>query len=198
MAPSRAFADRADAGRRLAAELPPLDNPVVLGLARGGVPVAAEVAKALDAPLDVLVVRKIGHPLQPEYALGAVSEDGVVGPPGLPEELVAPRVPEARELARSLRAGRPPVAVAGRTAVVVDDGLATGRSMAVALETVSRRDPARVVMAVPAASGPGFRHLAADYDVCAVLVVEPPAFAAVGQFYDSFDQVTDAEVMELL
>jgi putative phosphoribosyl transferase len=195
----RAFADRADAGRRLAAALPSLGgDAVVLGLARGGVPVAAEVAAALGAPLDVLVVRKVGHPAQPEYALGAVSEDGVALPPELPPERAAPELEGARAQASALRGERPPVPVEGKVAVVVDDGLATGRSMAVALETVRRRGAARLVMAVPVASGPGFRELAAIAEAHAPLVIEPPEFFAVGQFYRDFRQVDDEQVAELL
>jgi putative phosphoribosyl transferase len=213
MARSRSFADRAEAGRRVAEALPPLEGDVlVLGLARGGVPVAAEVAEALGAPLDVLVVRKVGHPAQKEYALGAVTEEGVVLPPGVPRELVDPQLELAREQARVLRAGRelvrsrpffwcpppPPAPVAGRTVVVVDDGLATGRSMAAALEAVERQGAERVIMAVPVASGPGLRELSRRWEAVAPLVVEPPAFFAVGQFYDDFSQVEDSEVARLL
>ena len=198
MVGSPCFASRADAGRRLADALPEMAGAVVAGLARGGVPVAAEVARALGAPLDVLVVRKIGHPAQPEYALGAVSEDGVVFPEDIARELAEPHLDDARDLARRLRGGREPHDVAGRVAVVVDDGLATGRSMAAALRTAELRGAARVIMAVPVAAGPGFRELAATWEAHAVGVVEPPAFYAVGQFYDDFRQVSDAEVIALL
>jgi putative phosphoribosyl transferase len=199
MAPSRLFADRADAGRRLVAAFPRPDGPVlVLGLARGGVPVAAEVARALEAPLDVLVVRKVGHPAQPEYALGAVSEDGVALPEGLPPAVVASYLDRARRQAEALRGGRAREAIAGRHVVVVDDGLATGRSMAVALATVDVHRAAAVTMAVPVAAGPGFRRLGERWDVHAVEVVEPPDFMAVGQFYDDFAQVGDEEVARLL
>ena len=199
MAPSRLFADRADAGRRLADILPPLDGDVlVLGLARGGVPVAAEVARALGAPLDVLVVRKVGHPLQPEYALGAVSEDGIALPDGLPEAMVQPQLERARRQARELRGPRGRAPIEGRCAVVVDDGLATGRSMEVALTTVAEHRAARVVMAVPVAAGPGFRRLGERWEVHAVEVLEPPDFFAVGQFYSDFAQVSDQEVADLL
>jgi putative phosphoribosyl transferase len=199
MAHQGVFADRAAAGRRVVEVLPELGpDPLVLGLARGGVPVAAEVAAALDAALDVLVVRKVGHPAQLEYALGAVSEDGVVLPDGLASQLVEPQLARARAQAGSLRGDRPRASIEGRCVVVVDDGLATGRSMATALETVSRQRAARVVMAVPVASGPGLRELAEDWDVHASLVVEPPDFFAVGQFYDDFAQVEDADVAALL
>jgi putative phosphoribosyl transferase len=199
MAPERAFADRADAGRRLAAVLPPLEpNAVVLGLARGGVPVAYEVALARGLPLDVLVVRKVGHPRQPEYALGAVSEDAVTLPEGLPENLVAAQLQYARQQALELRAGREREPLRDRPVVIVDDGLATGRSMAAALATAQRAGALRTVMAVPVASGPGFRELAAWSEPYAVAVVEPPEFLAVGQFYDDFSQVDDAAVAALL
>lgn len=199
MAPVRPFADRADAGRRLASVLPPLEpGAVVLGLARGGVPVAHEVSAARGLPLDVLVVRKVGHPRQPEYALGAVSEDGVTLPEGLPENLVAAQLEQARAQALALRAGRGREPLRDRPVVVVDDGLATGRSMAVALATARRAGAARLVMAVPVASGPGFRELAAECEAYAVDLVEPPEFLAVGQFYDDFSQVDDADVAALL
>jgi putative phosphoribosyl transferase len=199
MEPSRLFADRADAGRRLVEALPRPDGPVlVLGLARGGVPVAAEVARALRAPLDVLVVRKVGHPRQPEYALGAVSEDGVALPEEVPARLVERQLERARGQAEGLRAGRERAAIAGRHAIVVDDGLATGRSMEVALATVAAHAPAGVTMAVPVAAGPGFRRLGERWEVHAVAVLEPPDFFAVGQFYEDFTQVGDAEVARLL
>jgi putative phosphoribosyl transferase len=199
MGHSRLFADRAAAGRRVVEVLPELDaDPLVLGLARGGVPVAAEVARALGAQLDVLVVRKVGHPLQREYALGAVSEDGVALPEDLPAGAVAEQLEQARRQAEALRAGRERAPIAGRSVVVVDDGLATGRSMATALETVERHGAARVVMAVPVAAGPGLRNLRERWEAHAASVVEPPEFFAVGQFYDDFAQVEDEEVAALL
>jgi putative phosphoribosyl transferase len=199
MVAARRFADRTDAGRRLAEALPELEGDVVvLGLARGGVPVAGEVARSLGAPLDVLVVRKVGHPAQPEYALGAVSEDGVALPDDLPPELTDPQLERAREQAQALRRGRDRQPLEGRVVLVVDDGLATGRSMATALETVSRHSPARVAMAVPVASGPGLRELQERWEAWAAMVVEPPEFFAVGQFFDDFTQVDDEAVATLL
>lgn len=193
------FADRSHAGRQLAESLSPLEGDVVvLGLARGGVPVAAEVARALAAPLDVLVVRKVGHPAQPEYALGAVSEDGVALPRELPAELVAPQMQRAREQAQALRRACPRQPLGGRVVLVVDDGLATGRSMVAALETVSRHDPQQVAMAVPVASGPGLRDIQERWPAWAALVVEPPEFVAVGQFYENFAQVEDEAVAALI
>jgi putative phosphoribosyl transferase len=199
MAGSRSYADRAQAGRRLVEALPELGPDVlVLGLARGGVPVAAEVAMALGAQLDVLVVRKVGHPAQREYALGAVSEDGVVLPSDLPPALVEPQLARAREQAVALRRGRERVPVGGRSVVVVDDGLATGRSMVVALESVAAGGAERVIAAVPVASGPGLSALRARWEAYAPLVVEPPEFFAVGQFYEDFSQVEDEEVAAFL
>jgi predicted phosphoribosyltransferase len=199
MATLRHFADRVDAGQRLAERLPAIEGDVVvLGLARGGVPVAAEVARAREAPLDVLVVRKVGHPAQPEYALGAVSEDGVALPEDLPPELVGPQLERARHQAQTLRRGRARLPLEGRVVLVVDDGLATGRSMAAALETVGRHRPARAAMAVPVASGPGLRELQERWEAWAAMVVEPPEFFAVGQFYRDFAQVDDDEVAALL
>jgi len=198
------FADRADAGRRLAMTIAGLGREVstgivVLGLARGGIPVAAQVAEALGAALDALVVRKVGHPHQPEYALGAVSEDGVVLPEGLPPEAVSEQLERALRQAEALRGDRAPEPLRGRTAIVVDDGLATGRSMAAALATVRQRGAARVAAAVPIAAGPSFRLLEeAGVEVHAVGVVEPPDFFAVGQFYEDFRQVTDKEAAALL
>lgn len=200
MARAPHFADRADAGRHLAEALADHDcaGSVVCGLARGGVPVAAEIAAVLPGQLDVLVVRKVGHPEQREFALGAVSEDGVVDPEDLPEWLAGPQLAEAADQARRLRQGAPPLELAGRTAVIVDDGLATGHTMACALETARRRGAARVVMAVPVAAAPGWRALARRWDACAVAVVESANFQAVGQFYDDFGQVSDAVVTSLI
>ena len=156
------------------------------------------MARELPAPLDVLVVRKVGHPAQPEYALGAVSEDGVALPEDLPGAMVEPQLERARRQAAELRHEREREGIAGRCAVVVDDGLATGRSMAVALATVERHGAARVVMAVPVAAGPGFRRLGERFEVHALDVLEPPDFFAVGQFYSDFLQVDDDEVRRLL
>jgi predicted phosphoribosyltransferase len=198
VARSPRFANRAAAGRRLADVVPDIPDAVVAGLARGGMPVAAEVARALRAPLDVLVVRKVGHPEQPEYALGAVTEDGEIDPPDVPAGLAAPQLERARELAAGLRGGKPPLPLAGRAVVIVDDGLATGHTMAAALASAQRRGARRVVAAVPVASGPAFRALSERWEAHALAVVEPPAFFAVGQFYLDFRQVDDAEVARLL
>jgi putative phosphoribosyl transferase len=222
------FTDRVDAGRQLAARLSrrfrdagpvparqpgePLqlgpDRPVVLGLPRGGVPVAAEVARALDGELDVLVVRKIGVPWQPELAVGAVGEGGVqvvnegiasgcALTPGQLEELASRARAEVEARVRQLRAGRPAVPLAGRTAIVVDDGVATGATMRAAVEVVRAHGAARVVVAVPVAAAEAVEALRASVDELVVLL-EPVDLGGVGLWYADFTQTTDAEVASLL
>jgi len=206
------FVDRQDAGRRLAAALARWREarPVVLGLPRGGVPVAYEVALALEAPLDVLVVRKLRAPEQPELGLGAVT-DGDHPEAILNEQIVgALRVPEAylrREIAAQLaevrrrqarfRGGRPAIPLAGRTAIVVDDGVATGGTVRAAIRGLRRASPRTVVLAVPVAAAdavPGL-EAAADAVVC---LAAPEDFTAVGQYYDDFREISDAEVIACL
>jgi len=204
------FRDRADAGRSLAELLLPLrdEDVVVGGLPRGGVPVAAEVAASLGKPLDVVVVRKLGAPMQPELGVGAIGEEGVVvlnegliADIGLTESQVQ-RVAaaERRELDRRVqvyRGHRGPVPMAGRTAVLVDDGLATGYTARAAVEVARRRRADRVVLAVPVAPPEAVDELAAVADD--VVAVETPLYmAAVGNWYDDFDQTSDSEVVELL
>lgn len=206
------FRDRAEAGRRLAALLGPsatgTDEPVVLGLARGGVPVAYEVALALGAPLDVFVVRKLGAPAQPELAMGAIARGGalVVNHDVVdrlhisPEEVDRVARREREELERRERAyreGRPPVAIEGRAVILVDDGLATGASMRVALRAVRAERPARVVVAVPVAPPSTCEGLKGEADDV-VCVVTPPRFVAVGEWYADFSQTSDQEVRQLL
>src|SRR5690606_7637930 len=204
------FVDRADAGRRLAAQLSYLrDEPVVvLGLPRGGVPVAYEIATALGAPLDVVVVRKLGVPFQPELGMGAIGEDGarVVNPEvvrmtGVTERQIAEV--EARERAelerraRRFRGDRPRVPLTGRTAVVVDDGIATGSTARAACEVARAHGASRVVLAVPVAP-PGWTDRlgdAADEYVC---LATPEPFYAIGQFYEDFSQTPDHEVVALI
>jgi len=204
------FRDRIDAGEKLAWELSEFQggNTVVVGLPRGGVPVAAEVARQLGAPLDVLPVRKLGHPHQPELAIGAIAQGGflvrneaLAGASGVSDadfEALASR--ERRELVRraaNYRGDRPPLDLANKVVVLVDDGLATGATMRAAVAAARGLGAARVIVAVPVAS-PETRALleaVADQVVC---VAEPTAFSSVGEWYADFHQTTDAEVSELL
>jgi putative phosphoribosyl transferase len=206
------FRDRVDAGRRLGELLVPmaLPDPVVLALPRGGVPVAAEVASALGAPLDVAFVRKIGAPGQPELAVGAIADGDdpeivlnhkVVLELGLSEDYLAAEA--ARELSAiehrrvEYQALRPAVECAGRDVIVVDDGVATGMTMQAALRHVRRRAPRRLIAAAPVASREGLAMLRAEADEVACLT-SPAGFGSVGSFYAVFTQVSDAEVATLL
>lgn len=206
------FSDRRDAGMQLAARLINLRGrqPVVLGLPRGGVAVGFEVARQLGAPLDLVLVRKIGAPMQPELALGAVAEgaapetfiDGRMVemmsiPPGYIGEETARQLAELDRRRQVYRAGRPPAAVTGRTAIVVDDGIATGATMRVALRAVRDREPAYLVLAVPVAAAETLASLAdeADETVC---VAAPTGLGAIGFYYRDFHQMTDQEVTDLL
>ncbi|MBK9179005.1 MAG: dienelactone hydrolase family protein [Acidimicrobiales bacterium] len=204
------FRDRREAGRFLAVELAErgFRDPVVLGLPRGGVVVAAEVAAALHAPLDVVVVRKVGAPSQPELAIGAVGEGGVavwnddlvralrLDPSSL-DRLAAREAQRVDERVRRYRPARPGVEVAGHDVVVVDDGLATGATARAACQVVRARHPRRLVLAVPVAPPDTAAALAADVDQL-VCPVRPEAFSAVGQWYDHFGQTSDDEVVSLL
>jgi putative phosphoribosyl transferase len=205
------FRDRAEAGRllgeRVAARIGGR-GVVVLGLPRGGVPVARAVARALGAPLDVFLVRKLGYPGQPELAMGAIASGGVrvlneqlVAELRLDDELID-RVAEQeeKELRRrelAYRGDRPPLELRGRTVVLVDDGLATGATMRAAVEAVRRKAPERVVVAVPVAPPHAVRELQDAVDELVVLVAPDP-FHAVGLWYDDFREVPDDEVRRLL
>lgn len=204
------YADRADAGRRLAGLVRDLDldDPLVLGLPRGGVVVAAAVARALGVPADVLVVRKVGHPRQPELGLGAVTEDGAVAldrdrlrAAGLAETDVAASVTmelvECRRRATAYRGGDPPPEVSGRTAVLVDDGVATGVTALAAVALLRRSGAARIVVVAPVASTEAARRLRRAADDVVVPLVRTN-FGAVSQFYDRFTQTTDDEVVAVL
>ncbi len=206
----RAFADRVDAGRQLAAALRHHrgGGVLVLGLPRGGVPVAAEVAAALDADLDVLVVRKLGVPGHEELAMGAVAGGGlrvlnddvlsrVRLPPGVVEAATARASAVVAERERDYRGDRPPPDLAGRPVVLVDDGLATGATMRVAVQAVSGAGGSPVVAAVPVAPPPACHALRALADEV-VCLRTPPSFVAVGAWYDDFSETSDDEVRELL
>jgi predicted phosphoribosyltransferase len=205
------FRDRTDAGKilaRLLAKYAARQDVLVLGLPRGGVPVAYEVAAALEAPLDVFLVRKLGVPGAEELAMGAIASGGVrvLDSPLIRRFQIPPEAveyvtrSEERELARrerSYRAGLPPLDVAGKTVILVDDGLATGASMRAAVSAVRRLGPASVVVAVPVAPGSAIEDLSSigDEFVCAAT---PEPFYSVGRFYDRFDQTSDEEVHDLL
>ena len=204
------FAHRRDAGRRLAARLASMALPdlVVLALPRGGVPVAYEVADALHAPLDVIIVRKLGVPFQPELAMGAIGEgevrilnDRVVEMVGVSrDEIASVEARERAELARRasrFRGGRDRVDLTGRTALLVDDGIATGATARVACRVARHQGAARVIFAAPVAPPSAIEEVGEDADEVVVLET-PAAFYAIGQFYDDFTQTDDDEVVELL
>jgi putative phosphoribosyl transferase len=209
--PQRAgYTDRLEAGAALARRLEHLHgrDAVVLALPRGGVPVGYQVARALGAPLDVFVVRKLGLPGQPEFAMGAIASGGVrvlddeiVGAFGVsPEAIDAVTRVEQAELERrerAYRAGGAPVSIEGRIAILVDDGLATGSTMRAAVAAVRRLKPARIVVAVPVGARDSCDELraAADEVVC---LLTPEPFRAVGLWYADFSETTDAQVRELL
>ena len=206
------FRDRRDAGRQLTARLMSYRarDPVVLALPRGGVPIGAEIAQALDAPLDVVLVRKIGVPFQPELALGAIV-DGAEPELVIDTELMAmlaipdsyvqeQRERQLKEIERRRHLyveGRPAEEVAGRTAIVVDDGIATGYTMRAALRAIRRREPRHLVLAVPVAPPETIAALAPEVDEI-VCLSTPDHFGAIGQFYADFRQIDDAEVVALL
>jgi putative phosphoribosyl transferase len=205
------YDDRRDAGRQLAGRLMAYagdQRALVLGLPRGGVPVAAEVARELGAPLDVLLVRKLGVPSHPELAMGAIAENGppvvnddVVEGYGLrADDLERVGARERQEIARQAalyRSGRQPVAVEGRIAIVVDDGLATGASMEAAVRALAGRQPARIVVGVPVAAVESVERLRGiAHEVVAAATPRP--FHAVGAWYEDFAPTEDAEVIALL
>jgi putative phosphoribosyl transferase len=204
---SAQFHDRVDAGRQLAEALEPrrLGDAVVVGLARGGVVVAGEIARRLSLPFDALAVRKIGHPRQPEYGIGAVTPGGDVvylrSPEGLGDldlrRAIEKALAEADALDRILHERHEPVDLSGRTAVLVDDGLATGVTMVAAVRWARSRGAARVIVSVPvgAAQSLGFLRSEADEVVCPH---EPGDFWAVGFWYDVFTQVKNEDVVVLL
>ena len=204
------FVDRHEAGRRLAERLLGFrsEDPLVLGLPRGGVPVAAEVARTLHAPLDVLVVRKLGCPWQPELGVGAVGEDAtlVVNAPLIErldiseeqlEEIAARESAEVVRRVRRFRGDRPPVPVQGRTVILIDDGLATGSTVRAGIEVLRARGARRVVVAVPVAPRETLEEIRALADQVVALEV-PATFFAIGEFYVDFTQTSDEEVMDLV
>jgi predicted phosphoribosyltransferase len=203
------FRDRVDAGKQLAQALNKYQkhDGVVYALPRGGVVLGVEVARALDMPLDLLIPRKIGHPLQPEYAICAVVENGEmvcnqhevarVDPQWFRQEVEAERQ-EARRRRELYLGGREPAPVEGKTAIIVDDGIATGLTMEVSIRDARRRRPAHLVVAVPVAPPETVERLSHEVDEFLVLDPSPYYIGAVGAYYDHFHQVTDEEVIALL
>lgn len=206
------FQDRRDAGRQLAATLGGLKGQgcVVLALPRGGVPVAAEVARALGAPMDLLLVRKIGAPRQPELAVGSVIDGGtpiIVRDSGLLrltgtsaaafDEICARELSEIERRRKFYMGDRKPVPLAGKTAIIIDDGLATGNTMRAALHAARLRNPRILIMAIPVAPKGVFEEFRdeADQIIC---LATPEPFGAVGYFYGNFEPTTDAEVIALM
>jgi putative phosphoribosyl transferase len=205
------FQDRVDAGRRLASELGAYANRedvIVLGIPRGGVPVAFEVAKALNAQLDIFLSRKLGVPGQEELAFGAIASGGVrvldreiIEAVGISEqdiEQITEKVKkELERRERVYRGGRPPLKLEGRTVLLVDDGIATGSSMRAAIHALRQMKPARIVIGVPVAPLSTCHRLKAEVDEF-ICVHMPEFFYAIGQFYTDFSQVADEEVTDLL
>lgn len=204
------FRDRSQASRLLLEEVRKLElaNPVVLGIPRGGVVVAAEIAAGLRAPLDVIIPRKIGAPFNPELAIGAVAQDGaiIVDEPlaaalGIDRRLLEARAKDAaREIERRLRlfrANRPALDLASRDVIVVDDGIATGLTMTAALRSVGMHNPTSMVLAVPVAPAEAIERLSTEVDHL-ICLATPEPFRAVGEWYARFDQVEDEEVISLL
>ena len=205
------FLNRVDAGRKLAKKLDAYarrKDVLVLGIPRGGVPVAFQVAAELSAPLDVFVVRKLGAPSQPELAFGAIATGGIrildaqivesLGISDMEIELIAAR--ERQELNRRervYRGGRPPLNLDGKTVVLVDDGIATGASTRAAITALRELKPARIVLAVPIAPASTCRHLRSEVDDL-ICLDTPETFYAIGEFYEDFLQVSDEEVTNLL
>jgi putative phosphoribosyl transferase len=206
------YRDRQEAGRQLGIELAKLNlhQPVVLALPRGGVPVAAEIAKALDAPLDLIIVRKVGAPGNPELALAAIVDGNppdvvlnreIVEAYSLDDDKVAGLIererPELERRRLAYRGERPPLSVAGKTAIIVDDGAATGTTMKVAIRALAQRSAHEIIVAIPVAPPDTVADLAraADRVVC---LDQPARFLALGYHYRSFPQLSDEEVTALL
>ncbi len=205
------FSDRAEAGRLLGAELASRNlskDSIVLALPRGGVPVGFEVARALGAPLDIVVVRKLGVPWQPELAMGAIASGGsrfldekLIRQMGISqgavEAIAARETQEAERREQLYRGGRPALDLRNRTVILVDDGLATGSTMLAAVKCVKSLEPVSLIVAVPVGSKQACAHIRKWADKC-VCLATPEPFVAVGEWYEDFGQTSDAEVRDLL
>jgi putative phosphoribosyl transferase len=205
------FLNRTEAGQFLAENLNShvnRDDVLVLALPRGGVPVAAEVAKRLNAPLDVFVVRKLGLPEHPELAMGAIASGGVrvfngevVNALRIPDEVIdavsAKELIELQRREKAYRGGRPPLDVEGKTVIVVDDGIATGSTMLAAVSALRQLNAARIIIAVPVIAASSYREMQRTADEVTAVII-PERFYAVGQWYQDFGQTSDEEVRDLL
>ena len=205
------FRDRQEAGQKLGAALKPLQlkDPIVLALPRGGVPVAAEVAKALEAPLDLMIVRKVGAPGNPELAVAAIVDGD---PPdvvlnreiveayalddGALRVLIAQERPELERRRAAYRGKDLPLAVAGKTVIVVDDGAATGTTMKVAIRALKRRSPRKIIVALPVAPVDTADELAQEADL--ICLNQPARFRALSYYYGNFPQLSDSEVLDIM
>lgn len=204
---NKMFRNRQEAGQKLAEEVrrrfPKIEEGIVLALPRGGVILGAEVAKLLGLSLDIIVTRKIGAPMNPEYAIAAVSEhEIIISPREGPDQKYLGRETkrERQEITRRLkeyRGNKPKIDLKNKTIILVDDGLATGLTMEVAVKEVKSQSPQKIMVAVPVAPPETARKLKSQVDEIIVLNIEP-MFYAVGQFYENFPQVTDEEVKKLL
>lgn len=203
------FIDRADAGRQLAERVRlayAYSDPVVYALPRGGVAIGIEIAHILGAPIDLIIPRKIGHPTDPEYAIGAVAEDGhlianaseiaTVDKDWLQTEVKAQQAEAIRRRTTYL-AGRPPIDIAGKTALIVDDGIATGLTMRCAIAELKHRNPKKIILAVPVAPKDTLEELSTMVDDI-ICLITPTHMGSISSFYDTFPQVEDVEVVELL
>jgi predicted phosphoribosyltransferase len=203
------FVDRADAGRRLATDLlgRRLENPLVLALPRGGVEVGFQIALALHAPLDVLPARKLGAPAQPELAIGAIApgavtlNDHIIAQLGLTKDdvdgVIALEEQELERRAQIFRSGLPSLDVAGKTVILVDDGLATGATAAAAIQSIRKGLPHKLILAVPVGARETVAALKPQVDEL-ICLETPPEFRAVGEWYGDFEQTTDQRVIALL
>lgn len=201
------FDNRADAGRQLADKLRKYrgSNSILLAIPRGGVSVAYEISKQLNIPVDVIIVKKVGHPYNPEYALGAVGIDGTfiqtAHSQGVSQEyidrMVKERQREAKERYLELRGDKPPIDLKGKIAILVDDGVATGSTMLMAVELVKEKHPEKIVIAVPVAPPDTVKKLKDSADEV-IDLLEPQGFMAIGQYYIDFGQVSTEEVKIML
>lgn len=204
------FKDRVDAGRQLAKALVPRvkgEDAIIYPLPRGGIPLGIEIARVLHMPVDLIIPRKIGHPYNPEYAIGAVTEHGEpvinaaevarVDAKWYSAEVKAQR-DEARRRRERYLDGREPISVEGKTAILVDDGIATGLTMRAAIDDARRRHAARIVVAIPVAPKDTYEALAREVDAVVAVAVEAYYLGAVGAYYDEFNQLTDDEVVRML